>query len=125
MIKNMVWQEMLAMNVHIVYSFIAFVCARSFCKSLKNANQIYCRKIIVLHPAETLLPLLPYLSNYDFSVRVELPVIQTGQCWITQHNVNIIMILHTYPILDLLDKDRDARLTDMTVNSRYLITTII
>jgi len=29
---------------------ITFMCARSFCK---NANQIYCRKVIVLHPAET------------------------------------------------------------------------
>ena len=68
-------------DVQIIYSSIA-MCARSFCK---NANQIYCRKVIVLHPAETLLPLLLYLSNYDFSVPVELPVVQTGQCWKTQH----------------------------------------
>ena len=69
-------------DVQIIYSSIAFMCARSFCK---NANQIYCRKVIVLHPAETLLPLLLYLSNYDFSVQVELPVVQPGQCWIAQH----------------------------------------
>ena len=59
-------------DVQIIYSSIAFMCVRSFCK---NANQIYCRKVIVLHPAETLLPLLPYLNNYDFSVQVELPAV--------------------------------------------------
>ena len=37
-------------DVQIIYSSITFMCARSFCK---NANQIYCRKVIVLHPAET------------------------------------------------------------------------
>ena len=66
-------------DVQIIYSSIAFMCARSFCK---NANQIYCRKVIVLHPAETFFP---YLSNYNFSVQVELPIVRTGQCWIMQH----------------------------------------